>query len=722
MSANARLLVEIAASTAQFREDLGRATAVAEREARKIEQAFEKARVQTANFGAGLRSALGALGVAFGTAEIVGWAKETVAAASALNDFADQTGSSVEELSRLSNQARISGTDFATLQGLVLKLTAGMAGADEEGSNVGRALKALSIETRDPAKALQEIALALDKYQDGIGKAAIARDLFGKGGPAFLAALKDIARLQDVAATTSTEQAAEAEKLEQAFRRLSYESTEFKKALLNDVVPALTEMIGEFREGIRIAGGFWEALKTFGAINPMQGVAENLREVDQRIAALEKGRGRLEAITAAAKGAKSELDILRQQREFLRFQQRQEIQRNVDKLGFTGDARDLKLAQKDVLAYTGAKDKETRATKDARSEAERYLETLQRQLERTQDLTAVETALAEIRRRPELAVAQDRILDVAREIDLQNALKKSLEEQQRVRQEEARAREVTSKLAQRGMESALAERDALAQQNQQIRDETELIGKDLASIREIYQARLDAAIATKEQALASLQNVEGMETEASILEDQIRLLRERKGLFSERGMAEDFAEQMQRAKQINDLFVNSFADGVTDVVMGTKSLSDAFRDMERQIVGSITRMAAHNVGEALFGASSSSGGGGIFAALGPYLANLLGGGFAGSEGWLAGAGAFASGGSPPVGHVALVGERGPELFVPHTSGTIIPNDVLIAKRGARTTNNVSININVPGSVSRATADQIAVRAGAEVRRALARNT
>lgn len=37
---------------------------------------------------------------------------------------------------------------------------------------------------------------------------------------------------------------------------------------------------------------------------------------------------------------------------------------------------------------------------------------------------------------------------------------------------------------------------------------------------------------------------------------------------------------------------------------------------------------------------------------------------------------FADGGSPPVGVASLVGERGPELFVPKTAGTIIPNNQL----------------------------------------------
>lgn len=37
---------------------------------------------------------------------------------------------------------------------------------------------------------------------------------------------------------------------------------------------------------------------------------------------------------------------------------------------------------------------------------------------------------------------------------------------------------------------------------------------------------------------------------------------------------------------------------------------------------------------------------------------------------------FADGGSPPVGVPSMVGERGPELFIPHQSGVIVPNHAL----------------------------------------------
>ena len=49
-----------------------------------------------------------------------------------------------------------------------------------------------------------------------------------------------------------------------------------------------------------------------------------------------------------------------------------------------------------------------------------------------------------------------------------------------------------------------------------------------------------------------------------------------------------------------------------------------------------------------------------------------GGGIASAIGGLAGFGLFAGGGDPPVGVASIVGERGPELFIPHSAGTIIP--------------------------------------------------
>jgi phage-related minor tail protein len=57
-------------------------------------------------------------------------------------------------------------------------------------------------------------------------------------------------------------------------------------------------------------------------------------------------------------------------------------------------------------------------------------------------------------------------------------------------------------------------------------------------------------------------------------------------------------------------------------------------------------------------------------------------------------GFFANGGMPPMGKVSVVGENGPELFVPKSSGTIVPNNQI--KQG-NTQISVVINAKDIGS-------------------------
>jgi len=54
--------------------------------------------------------------------------------------------------------------------------------------------------------------------------------------------------------------------------------------------------------------------------------------------------------------------------------------------------------------------------------------------------------------------------------------------------------------------------------------------------------------------------------------------------------------------------------------------------------------------------------------------------------------AFADGGTPPIGEASLVGENGPELFVPRTSGSIIPNNRIGSALGG---GGQTVNYNGP---------------------------
>ncbi len=351
MSQLGRLVISLEASTAQFTAAMTKAEAQATASMEAISSATKIA-----------GGFLGGLAGAFSLNAVLDWSKGVIAGASALDDLSDVTGSSVENLSKLQNQMAIAGKDFDSVASLVAKLAAGMAGAEDDTTKVGHALAALAIEAKDPAEALQEIAVKLNKYQDGITKAALAKDLFGQKAIQFLAQLKDIANLQDVAATVTAQQAAESEKLEQALRRLSVESTTLKNILLSDLVPAFNAMIDRYRLAKSMGEGFFGATEAaFANMSVIvQGITTATAKVSEYQAAVDKQQIKSPWINSFSdslkdnmeklKGAQKELSILIALRD-------QWIQQNVSALGYTGDARDQRAQNsaasisKEVLAY-----------------------------------------------------------------------------------------------------------------------------------------------------------------------------------------------------------------------------------------------------------------------------------------------------------------------------------------------------------------------------------
>lgn len=80
-----------------------------------------------------------------------------------------------------------------------------------------------------------------------------------------------------------------------------------------------------------------------------------------------------------------------------------------------------------------------------------------------------------------------------------------------------------------------------------------------------------------------------------------------------------------------------------------------FSDLARSIIQDLIKIELKAQATKLLG--MIGGGGGIFSAIG----SLFG---------------FANGGTPPLNRPSIVGERGPELFVPRSAGTIVPNHKL----------------------------------------------
>ena len=119
-------------------------------------------------------------------------------------------------------------------------------------------------------------------------------------------------------------------------------------------------------------------------------------------------------------------------------------------------------------------------------------------------------------------------------------------------------------------------------------------------------------------------------------------------------------------EKIGDSIATGVSDALVDAVMQTKSLAESAKALLNDIARQFLRLGINTALFSVFGGSS-----GIFK-------NLP---------------TFATGGRPTVGQAALVGEKGPELFVPSVAGTVIPNN----KLGGGGAVTVNVNVDATGS-------------------------
>jgi len=163
---------------------------------------------------------------------------------------------------------------------------------------------------------------------------------------------------------------------------------------------------------------------------------------------------------------------------------------------------------------------------------------------------------------------------------------------------------------------------------------------------------------------------------------------------------EKFNDMRFQAVEFAKAFSGAFENSFKGIIKGTMSIQDAFRNMFMRIADHFLDMAAQMMANSLQR--------GILGMFGnAFMGGLGGGGATLSDSTLSGinqysnpvssAGlsmsSFANGGSPPVGRPSLVGERGPELFVPNSAGTIIPNHQL----GGMGSMNIVVNVDASGS-------------------------
>ena len=200
-------------------------------------------------------------------------------------------------------------------------------------------------------------------------------------------------------------------------------------------------------------------------------------------------------------------------------------------------------------------------------------------------------------------------------------------------------------------------------------------------VRSLEQATLLASALTDEerkQFERQIQIADILENKRGLTDDQIKAeIEATTALFEQQDATQAIVEanetrkqqeeeiskkldkQKEKAEQLNEAIRSGIVDALMSAIEGTKSLGDALLGVIKQMAKLILQQQLMNAlkGFKIFG--------------------------------------FADGGRPPVGRPSIVGERGPELFVPDRAGTIIPNHKLGGGGGMET--NVVVNVDATGS-------------------------
>ena len=128
---------------------------------------------------------------------------------------------------------------------------------------------------------------------------------------------------------------------------------------------------------------------------------------------------------------------------------------------------------------------------------------------------------------------------------------------------------------------------------------------------------------------------------------------------------EAYMEQLNAIGEVGMAIESNIEDALVDAFeTGRFSLRDFTRDVLRSIIRIQAQMAASSIASSLFGGSTG------------FFSGLFGG-------------ARQRGGPVQAGQAYVVGEAGPELFVPNASGNIVANDVVQGGDGGAM--NITIN-------------------------------
>jgi hypothetical protein len=206
----------------------------------------------------GVSGALGALAPMVGGVGLAAMAKGAIDAADNMNDLAQKTGVSVEQLSRFQQAANAGGSSIEAVGGAMVKLNRNLAtqnkGASEALQQLGISATDASGKLKSTDQVMLEVADRFANMPDGAQKSAAAMALFGRSGADLIPMLnggRD--SIQSLTATMSGEFAKGADQLNDKLAAIQGKMLELGVKLGTALMPALNVVADLV---VKLADGF----------------------------------------------------------------------------------------------------------------------------------------------------------------------------------------------------------------------------------------------------------------------------------------------------------------------------------------------------------------------------------------------------------------------------------------------------------------------------------
>ena len=645
-----QLVVRLGLDAAEFTQGMSKAEAEALRFGQKM-----GADIRTAALGAAAAiTAVAAAGVA--AFKVL---NDQVEAIASFQNLAEKIGDTAENLASLKKASDVSGVSMDSIAAASVKLTAALSKTDEDGKGAAAAIKALGLDFNAfknlaPVDQIEAVSKAMAGFEDGAGKTAIAVQLWGKSGAEMIPLLNDLADGSERQITLTNDQIKAADDFSKSLARLKSDAESLKNEFVAELIPTLSGLVKAFKDSSVDSG---DAFKEF-AKTVQESVKGTVMAVSDLTGAISKfytfttGLGKAVGnfvtgdLSAAEKAVDDTAKSLREKNKYYAdlYKRLSEAgSTNVDPRIF-GDAGSI-ASQGDG---SGGKTLSFNATKTPKaagggapkvSEAERYLESLQKQLLVAEKLTANEMVMAEIQ--------SGRLDTVTPMLQLQLQLAAQELDAKKAKDLQDKIADDAKKLAHESEKSAILDQMRLEQEQQKqgdaFRQSVMTDQEQINALEDQYAQALDKKIIS-------------LETYSRLMDKlQTKTDSNTNSFINFEGMAQQAA--------------SSLADGLTDAIMQGKSLGDVFKNVVKQLAAMILKAI-------------------IFKVVGGVIKSYTGIDISGAK---------AGGGSVSQNSSYLVGEKGPELFTPSTSGKITTNaqtfkDAPVGKSG---TSNV-YNITAPG--------------------------